>query len=415
MKSFKEALKKYINGLPYGSVLILPILVYCRKLFFYICGFIAYPICKALNIRFLYPYPLTLLTRIGHLCIEIDCFIKEGILNLRPQFVGVILAPGGKVANNHLMTYWRQYEGKYITIIKSPTACVLLKALANNRITGYSLVPYVCVTDKSASYVDIVEKYQGFPPLISLSKSDYKFGYSVLQKLGMPQDAYFVCVHCREDGYVSGENQLYRNGDIMSFIPAIKYITENGGWVIRMGDSTMKHLPPMDHVIDYAHSDEKSEQMDIFLCASCKFFLGCSSGLVSVAHIFGVPVVSVNSAPMSMLVGYRPDDISIPKLIWSDKEHRLLTFKEVFNSDISNFRFDNLYADANVNVVDNTQEDIRAITIEMLAHLEGEITYSEEDEKLQISYKSMMNPSHYSFGTISRIGRDFLRKYKHLL
>lgn len=332
-------------------------------------------------------------------------------MGLRPQFTGVILVPGSKVVNHHLMTYWRQY----VRIITSPIACIILKPLSNNRITGYNLTSYCNVIDKNASYVDIQKKYRGRPPLISLSASDYNYGYSVLQKLGMPQNTYFVCVHCREDGYVSGENQSYRNGDIMSFIPAMKYITENGGWVIRMGDPTMKPLPRMDHVIDYAHSNERSERMDIFLGASCKFFLGSSSGLVAVAHIFGVPVVSVNSAPMSMVVGYRPDDLSIPKLIWSEKEQRLLSFQDVFNSDISNFRFDNLYAEANVKVVDNAPEDIRAITIEMMDYLAGKIAYSSEDEQLQVLYKSFMNPSHYSFGTISRIGRNFLRKYKLLL
>ena len=414
MNHYKKILKKYIKGLPYGAVLVLTIIRY-RKLYFfllpiyYVIGCIAYPICKILNIKFLYPRGL--LNRIGHLCIEIDCFIKEGILGLRPQFTGVILAPGGKVVNHHLMTYWSQY----IRIITSPIACFILKPLSNNRITGYSLVSYCSVINKNASYVHIQKKYRERPPLISLSESDYNYGYSVLQKLGMPQNTYFVCVHCREDGYISGEKQSYRNADIMSFIPAIKYITEHGGWVIRMGDPTMKPLPLMNRVIDYVHSNERSERMDIFLCASCKFFIGCSSGLSAVAHIFGVPVISTNCAPMSVVIGYRSDDLSIPKLIWSQKEQRLLRFKEVFDSNISNFRFDNLYSEANVKVVDSTPEDIRAITVEMMDYLAGKITYTSEDEQLQERYKSLMNPSHFSYGTVSRLGRDFLRKYQHFL
>jgi len=221
-------------------------------------------------------------------------------------------------------------------------------------------------------------------------------------------------LHCREDGYVDGEKQSYRNADIDSYIPTIKAITERGGWVIRMGSAKSKQIPSMEGVIDYAHRNDKCDWKDIFLSAACKFFIGTSSGLSAVAHVFGVPVVSTNAAPMSMVSGYRSSDLNIPKLVWSDKHQRLLRFREIFDSDISNFRFDNLFYEANVKVVDNDPEEIKQVVLEMMDSLEGNVIYSEEDEKLQNSYKSMMRSVHYSYGTVSRIGRDFLRKHAFL-
>jgi len=53
--------------------------------------------------------------------------------------------------------------------------------------------------------------------------------------------------------------------------------------------------------------------------------------------------------------------------------------------------------------------------LEMLERLEGRTNYSQEDEELQRRFKVLMRPGHYSYGGISRIGRDFLRKYAHLL
>ena len=44
-------------------------------------------------------------------------------------------------------------------------------------------------------------------------------------------------------------------------------------------------------MIDYACSDLRSDWMDIFLCAQCRFFIGCQSGLSAVPSVFGVPVV----------------------------------------------------------------------------------------------------------------------------
>jgi hypothetical protein len=51
----------------------------------------------------------------------------------------------------------------------------------------------------------------------------------------------------------------------------------------------------------------------------------------------------------------------------------------------------------------------------MLDKTEGKIRYSAEDELLQARFKSLMQPDHYSYGAMSRIGRDFLRKYSELL
>jgi putative glycosyltransferase (TIGR04372 family) len=266
-----------------------------------------------------------------------------------------------------------------------------------------------------AEYVNIQRQYFGRGPILSLTEFDHKRGRHWLKEFGAPVDAWFVCLHCRQDGYVDGEFQSYRNADINSFIFAIEAITQRGGWVIIMGDNKSIKLPPMERVIDYAHGNDKSDWKDIFLCAECKFFLGTSSGLSSVANVFGVPVISTNAAPLSMVGGYRSDDISIQKMIWSNKNQRLLSFREVFDSNISNFRFDNLYSEANVKVVDNDPEDIKNVVLEMMEILEGKCVYSTEDEKLQNKFKYFMRPVHYSYGTISRVGRDFLRKYAFLL
>lgn len=53
--------------------------------------------------------------------------------------------------------------------------------------------------------------------------------------------------------------------------------------------------------------------------------------------------------------------------------------------------------------------------MEMLDRTENRLFYTLEDERLQERFKSLMNPSHYSYGAISRVGRDFLRKYSFLL
>jgi len=372
-----------------------------------IIGIIVYPFCLITNIRFINVYT----NRIGHLCVEPDCYIKEEILGLHPKYHAIILAPRNKTANTHIIKYWK----KYFKIITNSLLCTLLDPLSKNKFTIYDIHKYAQVINENAAYTKIQKEYFGHPPLLFLEKSDYEHGWNILQNLGLPRDAWFVCLHVREDGYKPREQQLYRNVDIKNYFLAIKTITDKGGWVIRIGDSSMEYIPDIYHVIDYAHLNIKSDHMDVFLCASCKFFIGSASGLITLSNIFNIPAISTNNAPLGVILPYAPRDIGIPKLIFSTKENRLLTFKEIFDSQISHYRFDSLYLEANIKTIENSPEDINELTLELIEITDGTILYTDKDEQLQNAFKSLMNSSHYSYGAVSRVGRTFLKKHSFLL
>jgi putative glycosyltransferase (TIGR04372 family) len=376
------------------------------KLLCQAAGIVCYPVCLLLNVRFIYLSERA----IGHLCIEIDCYLKEGILGLRPNYNTILLAPPKKVSNAHLLGYWE----KYARIIRSAWLCGLLEPLARNRLTGNSTFHFA-FSEGKAHFPEIQMKYAGRRPLLELSEDDRRQGELFLQSCGMPRGAWFVCLHCREDGYLGQVNQSLRNADINNYLLAVEAILKRGGWVVRMGDNSMKPLPALEHVIDYAHSKSKSQQLDVFLCASCKFFLGSDSGLYHVASVFGVSSAIANYAHLCGVLPYGTDDIGIPKLIWSENEKRYLSFKEVLGSSIGHFLFDHLFFQAGLCPHENNPEDIRALAIEMLDRKDGLLAYGQEDELLQESFKALMNPTHYSYGSLSRIGRDFLRKYSFLL
>ncbi len=379
------------------------------KIIFYPVGFILSFFFSVLNIRF-----LNILTfRIGHLCAEPDCYIKEEILGKHPKYKAFILAPRGKVSNKHLLSYWE----KYFRIIRSSIAWIFLKPLSENPFTGFSVHRYCSVINKNAGYPRIQDEYykSGGQPLLVLTEFDRMRGRDLLSKLGMPRDAWFVCVHCREEGYIGREGQTYRNADISNYFPAMDAIVEKGGWVIRLGDPSMKLIPLKKNIIDYAHLDIKSDWMDIFLSASCEFFLGSASGLYVAANIFGVPAGTVNNLPVSTVLPYGPHSVGIPMFIRFEREKRYLSFKEVLNSSVGDFRSDHLYKEAGLVTVQNSSEDIKELMIEMFDRVKGNLKYTEEDERLQERFKSLMKPNHYSYGAVSRVGREFLRKYEYLL
>ena len=80
----------------------------------------------------------------------------------------------------------------------------------------------------------------------------------------------------------------FRNADVVTYLPAIREVIARGGYIIRLGDSSMRPLPKEKGIVDYALSNAKSEFMDLFLCSTCKFFIGTNSGLGLVPPIFGV-------------------------------------------------------------------------------------------------------------------------------
>lgn len=373
-----------------------------------------------LGVRFLPRY----ISFVGHLACDTDCYVKEGILGMRPHHFGILLAPPGVVANPHLLDYWRQY----LTIISSPFLCKMLEPLSRDKKLEYVIL--YCSgkisQHKINTFPAIQRAWGDRPSLLTLREADRERGWNCLQSLGVPKDAWFVCFHCREPGYVYPRHtpeqsqayhkiQHHRNADIYTYIPAMRAIVERGGWCIRMGDPATKPLPLMEKVIDYAHLPVKSNWMDVFLCASCRFFLGGSSGLMGIASVFGITGATANIGDMGAVLGHGPRGINILKLVWSLSEERYLTFKEVFDSPISHFFYGFEYDDAGVRVVDNSPEDIRDLALEMLDRIEGKAIYTAQDERLQERFISLLRPGHYSYGGSSRVGRDFLRRYTWLL
>ena len=345
---------------------------------------------------------------------EPDCYIKEEILGIHPSYKAILLAPANQVVNVHYLGYWRQYSS-YIRIITTPAYCYLLYPLTRFKWLQYDVSPYCMNDHETATCYGIHNRWATRPPLLTLRTTDSNRGWNCLKELGVPEGAWFVCIHARESSDKRNTAHLSRDVSIDTYLPAIEAITSQGGWCIRLGNNTMKSLPPMNRVIDYALLDIKSEWMDVFLCGACRFFLGSNSGLANVAGTFGVPCALANLIPTSVLP-VKHSDLGILKLLWSSKDQRYLTFREILGSPIGNANFfAPRFAEAGVRIVDNSPEDIKDLAIEMLDRMGNRVAYTDRDEKLQQAFKSLFKPGHYGYGATSRIGRDFLRKYEGLL
>ncbi|MDO8793553.1 MAG: TIGR04372 family glycosyltransferase [Vicinamibacterales bacterium] len=352
------------------------------------------------------------LDRIGHLASELDCFLKERALGRLPNKRWFVVAPPHKVANPCLLDYWRDH----VAVVQSPWICAVLGAMGRHGLMEFDVGHYTPALTGTAEYYSVLAEWDDRPPLLVLDGEHRERGWNALGTMGIPRDAWFVGIHAREPGFSAADESAHahRNSDIRRLIPAIQEIGRRGGWVIRMGDPTMQPLPPLKGVVDYAGHPSKCDWMDVFLCAEARFFVGNTSGLHLLATAFGTPCALANVIPSSHLA-FAPTDVSIVKLIWSIRRNRHLTFNEIFDQAIADYRFADLFTRDGLRVDENAEDDLCGLVVEMLDRADGSYDETPEDDALQQRFFSLFRPGHFGYGVAGRIGSAFLRRHRELL
>jgi putative glycosyltransferase (TIGR04372 family) len=174
----------------------------------------------------------------------------------------------------------------------------------------------------------------------------------------------------------------------------------------------MKPLPAMPQVIDYACSPFKSEEADIFLAASCRFFFGVASGMSNVASVFGVPVGAGNFFPIGEGM-VSSSDVTVPKLYRERATGRILPFDECLRLPLALTYDSTRLQTLGIETIDTDAEDLRDLAVEMLERTEGRRLYDGDDEALQKRWNDLSRS--FSIADVGgRIGRSFLRRHRHL-
>lgn len=354
--------------------------------------------------------------QIGHMAL-LDFWAKMKHLGWIDAQHLVVVAPPERTANLHYLKYLRSQ----MTFVTDPHLVGYLQHLANalgsNVASALDLpggmVQYFC---EGMGVIQEAWENEGRPPLLEVRPGDHRRARRTFEKWGIPPDAWFVAFHVRSPGFHrEGDNphQAHRNARIQSYLPAMEEVVRRGGWVIRLGDPTMDPLPPMEGVVDYAHSPDKSPEMDIYLCSACRFFVGVASGLSHVPTTFGVPCALTNWVSNTFPV-YSRHDLFLPKLRKFRTENRLLSFPEFMRPETRILSYSQpKMSERDIDAVDNSPEEIRELVSEMLDRVEGRLHYTEEDEALQAQFRAQAVAN--GLVGFSRIGRDFLARYRHLL
>ena len=267
---------------------------------------------------------------------------------------------------------------------------------------------------------DIHNLLEGTTPHMLLTPEEARRGETALRQLGVPDGVPFVCFHARDAAYkasvgIDDQHITFRNSDIRSLYAAMDALVRRGYVCLRMGASVEVPLQTAHtRIIDYA-TTARTEFLDIFLCARCHFFIGDGTGLLCAAMAFRRPTAMINVIPMEYASSWNSYDLFTPKLLWSRRERRLLAFPEIIESKIGRFMRTRLYEEQELEVIDNTPEEITALALEMDERLRGTWQTTDDDEESQQRFRSLYPPSEYHGAFRARVGADFLHQHRELL
>ncbi len=111
---------------------------------------------------------------------------------------------------------------------------------------------------------------------------------------GMKPNDWHVCLHLRDASFHQDRTHEHRNADFANYVDAIRYITDQGGWVVRVGAANAFQLPVMPRLIDYTSHPFRSPVTDLHAIRTARYFIGTMSGLTNVAISLGIPAALVN-------------------------------------------------------------------------------------------------------------------------
>lgn len=347
--------------------------------------------------------------RIGHLAINTELYLCDRDSSTQSHRTFDVFYHIGPISSHQLGKMWNK--------ILCVSSCARWLDRVNQLIPGGG--DHVVSTSSSR---DVYGHLAKTPPHLTFTNEEEEFGKEQLKKLGIPGDYPFVCFHARSFNYCNEmlpksdwERHNYRDSDIRNYILAAQELVSRDYYTIRLGYKINEPLRTKNSkIIDYAFHD-RTDFLDIYLGAKCRFFIGSACGITSIPMIFRRPIAWTNFIPLEHAPTWGKNDLFIPKKLWLREERRFLAFKEIIQSGIGRFLRSCQYEERGIEVVENTNDEIVDLVVEMDERLKGLWQSTPEDEELQRRFWALFKPSDLNQVFLTRIGCNFLRQNRELL
>jgi putative glycosyltransferase (TIGR04372 family) len=280
-------------------------------------------------------------------------------------------------SNAALVKMWK----RQLRVIPSQVVDLMLKA--NDRFSRPPIIDYRFSTLLSAEkYLDCCEQHLEF------SSKEIDEGLTLLKNLGIPSGTQYVCVVTREGG---DEESFLRNKDINDLSEMIDAFVGRGIAVVRLGGPNSLPLKNSGGMIfDYAHSEYKSPESDIYLIANCHFMVSTMTGPDALALAFRKNVLLLDIAHYGLLFSGTKLITWVPSILHDGEKN--LSVSEVFNSGAGWFWKDSQFRKNGISVSKSSPTQIAEYGIELLDRLNSEQVFlpSELQNQSQAALQNAM-------------------------
>jgi putative glycosyltransferase (TIGR04372 family) len=277
----------------------------------------------------------------------------------------------------------------------------------------------IAFRDKQA-FADESGLLRRFPQQIDLTAEEEELGRSLLEEMGIPRGARFVCFHIREAAYWQNrkegidDSSDFRNSNIENYHEAMLSAANRGYYVLRIGAGTSRALPDIHpRIIDYA-STHRTEFMDVFLAFRCSLMVSTGSGIDSLSYLSRRPMVLVNLVTWgAAFVGAPQPYICVFKKFWRDR--RLMSFEEILKEHAQEYAITKKFQAENIDLEENAPDEIAESVNQMLDRLEGKEVLSAEDGRRQERMREYIARSRRYRKVQFEVSAHFLQKFESLL
>tara|TARA_Y100001970_G_scaffold53704_1_gene68085 strand:- start:24767 stop:26071 length:1305 start_codon:yes stop_codon:yes gene_type:complete len=330
-------------------------------------------------------------SRIGHFLANTELFLCEkefGINKSKNLIIDIFFFKDA--CNKQVAKMWRRKLLILPNFIIKPTF---------NLIKIFSLL-FPSLKIHIASSVqedrDIFNLIDKVSPHIDFTIDEIEKGQKFLNKFGLTKKSKFVCLIVRDDAYLKDRYpeknwsyHSYRNYNIENFYDAANALTERGYFVFRMGSKVEKQFNNKNKmIIDYANLPDRSDFLDIYLGAKCDFCISTSCGFDAIPFVFRRPIAYI-TVPIQNFFTNSNNFLIMTKHHFSKELNRRLKFSEILELGLINCQNSKDYQDKNIDLIENSSEEIKDFVIEMMDRYENK--WIENDENLKIQEKFWKN------------------------
>jgi len=251
------------------------------------------------------------------------------------------------------------------------------------------------------------------------NKYEENIGLNFFKEVGIKPSDKFVCIINRDNFYKQKLSSFkkkdwsyhnHRNSSIKNYLKAAIKLEEKGYFVLRMGFGVSEKMNiKSKKIIDYALSGKRSPLLDLYLFSKCDFALGRDGGIICASYVNNRPCAIVNVTNLDHAPVNNKINLIIFKRFWDKNKNKYLKINEIFKNKLSNFYHYKDYEKNNIEVHENTENEICELALEMHDRLNNISKYSDEDNMLQNKFKEIFPKRIDTCIVRSRIGKKYIK------